>query len=57
MMSAAAAPGSLAMGDTGGLDKAEMDRFHSGILAQDVPIVESQRLELLPLDLEAELHL
>jgi phenylpropionate dioxygenase-like ring-hydroxylating dioxygenase large terminal subunit len=27
------------------------------ILAQDVPIVESQRPELLPLDLQAELHL
>jgi phenylpropionate dioxygenase-like ring-hydroxylating dioxygenase large terminal subunit len=27
------------------------------IPAQDVPIVESQRPELLPLDLQAELHL
>lgn len=35
----------------------EITRFHSSILAQDVPIVESQRPELLPLDLQAELHL
>jgi phenylpropionate dioxygenase-like ring-hydroxylating dioxygenase large terminal subunit len=27
------------------------------VSAQDVPIVESQRPELLPLDLQAELHL
>ena len=27
------------------------------IILQDVPIVESQRPELLPLDLQAELHL
>jgi phenylpropionate dioxygenase-like ring-hydroxylating dioxygenase large terminal subunit len=35
----------------------EITRFHSSILAQDIPIVESQRPELLPLDLQAELHL
>jgi phenylpropionate dioxygenase-like ring-hydroxylating dioxygenase large terminal subunit len=47
----------MAMSDTEGLDKGQIDRFHSSILAQDVPIVESQRPELLPLDLQAELHL
>jgi hypothetical protein len=26
-------------------------------MAQDIPVVESQRPELLPLDLQAELHL
>lgn len=40
-----------------GLTEAEITQFHSAILAQDVPIVESQRPELLPLDLQAELHL
>ena len=32
-------------------------RFEDMITWQDVPIVESQRPELLPLDLQAELHL
>jgi phenylpropionate dioxygenase-like ring-hydroxylating dioxygenase large terminal subunit len=31
--------------------------FHSRIVRQDFPIVESQRPKLLPLDLQAELHL
>ena len=31
--------------------------FEDRIVAQDIPIVESQRPELLPLDLQAELHL
>jgi phenylpropionate dioxygenase-like ring-hydroxylating dioxygenase large terminal subunit len=31
--------------------------FQDKITAQDIPIVESQRPELLPLDLQAELHL
>lgn len=31
--------------------------FQRAIFSQDVPIVESQRPELLPLDLQAELHL
>lgn len=31
--------------------------FQDKVTAQDVPIVESQRPELLPLDLQAELHL
>jgi phenylpropionate dioxygenase-like ring-hydroxylating dioxygenase large terminal subunit len=32
-------------------------RFQDEVTAQDLPIVESQRPELLPLDLQAELHL
>jgi phenylpropionate dioxygenase-like ring-hydroxylating dioxygenase large terminal subunit len=35
----------------------ELGAFHGSILAQDVPIVESQRPELLPLDLQVEFHL
>jgi phenylpropionate dioxygenase-like ring-hydroxylating dioxygenase large terminal subunit len=35
----------------------ETQRFEDMITWQDVPIVESQRPELLPLDLQAELHL
>jgi len=33
------------------------DRLQDTIFAQDLPILESQRPELLPLDLQAELHL
>ncbi|MDP9039913.1 MAG: aromatic ring-hydroxylating dioxygenase subunit alpha [Acidobacteriota bacterium] len=35
----------------------ELIRFQDTVTAQDVVIVESQRPELLPLDLQAELHL
>ena len=35
----------------------ELQAFQDRIVAQDRPIVESQRPELLPLDLQAELHL
>jgi phenylpropionate dioxygenase-like ring-hydroxylating dioxygenase large terminal subunit len=35
----------------------DMIAFQDKIFAQDRPIVESQRPELLPLDLQAELHL
>jgi phenylpropionate dioxygenase-like ring-hydroxylating dioxygenase large terminal subunit len=35
----------------------EIRAFETEVTAQDVPIVESQRPELLPLDLQAELHL
>jgi len=39
-------------------DKTEQSRsFQDRIVNQDIPIVESQRPELLPLDLQAELHL
>ena len=36
---------------------ADIRAFQDQIVAQDVPIVESQRPEALPLDLQAELHL
>jgi phenylpropionate dioxygenase-like ring-hydroxylating dioxygenase large terminal subunit len=36
---------------------AEIKAFEDRVTAQDIPIVESQRPELLPLDLPAELHL
>lgn len=35
----------------------ELRRFQDGIAGQDIPVVESQRPERLPLDLQAELHL
>jgi phenylpropionate dioxygenase-like ring-hydroxylating dioxygenase large terminal subunit len=35
----------------------ELVRWQDAIVAQDRPVVESQRPELLPLDLQAELHL
>jgi phenylpropionate dioxygenase-like ring-hydroxylating dioxygenase large terminal subunit len=35
----------------------ETQQFEDMITLRDVPIVESQRPELLPLDLQAELHL
>ncbi len=39
------------------LPEDEIRKFEDEITWQDVPIVESQRPELLPLDLQAELHL
>jgi phenylpropionate dioxygenase-like ring-hydroxylating dioxygenase large terminal subunit len=35
----------------------ELRRYQDVVTAQDIPIVEAQRPELLPLDLQAELHL
>jgi phenylpropionate dioxygenase-like ring-hydroxylating dioxygenase large terminal subunit len=35
----------------------DISGFQDTIFGQDVPVVESQRPELLPLDLQAELHL
>jgi len=35
----------------------QLRSFQDVVSAQDIPIVESQRPELLPLDLQAELHL
>ena len=35
----------------------ELRKFQDEVTAQDIPIVESQRPELLPLDLQSELHL
>jgi phenylpropionate dioxygenase-like ring-hydroxylating dioxygenase large terminal subunit len=43
--------------DYGNLPDEEVRRFQDLITLQDIPIVESQRPELLPLDLQAELHL
>ncbi|WIG60784.1 MAG: Vanillate O-demethylase oxygenase subunit [Ktedonobacterales bacterium] len=43
--------------DYGDQTEAEIRDFENLITWQDVPIVESQRPELLPLDLQAELHL
>jgi phenylpropionate dioxygenase-like ring-hydroxylating dioxygenase large terminal subunit len=39
------------------IPEAEMIAFQDAVATQDVPIVESQRPEKLPLDLQAELHL
>lgn len=47
----------LAMDYGQDLDEEELRRFQDKVTAQDIPIVESQRPELLPLDLQAELHL
>jgi phenylpropionate dioxygenase-like ring-hydroxylating dioxygenase large terminal subunit len=35
----------------------DLRAFEDAIMAQDIPVVESQRPELLPLDLQTELHL
>ncbi len=43
--------------DYGDRPDEEIRQFEDMITLQDVPIVESQRPELLPLDLQAELHL
>ncbi len=37
--------------------EAELRAFQDRVAGEDIPIVESQRPELLPLDLQAELHL
>ena len=39
------------------LPESDLQAFQDRIVAQDRPIVESQRPELLPLDVQAELHL
>jgi phenylpropionate dioxygenase-like ring-hydroxylating dioxygenase large terminal subunit len=38
-------------------DQEETRNFNNKIVGQDIPVVESQRPELLPLDLQSELHL
>jgi len=43
--------------DYGNLSDEQIRSFQDDIIAQDIPVVESQRPELLPLDLQAELHL
>jgi phenylpropionate dioxygenase-like ring-hydroxylating dioxygenase large terminal subunit len=47
----------LAMNYADDVPDAELLEFQNRITAQDKPIVESQRPELLPLDLREELHL
>lgn len=47
----------IATTHTGGATDAELIARQDEIFGQDQPIVESQRPELLPLDLQAELHL
>ena len=43
--------------DYGDLSDEQVRQFQDDIIKQDIPIVESQHPELLPLDLQAELHL
>jgi phenylpropionate dioxygenase-like ring-hydroxylating dioxygenase large terminal subunit len=43
--------------DYGNLSDEQIRSFQDEIITQDIPVVESQRPELLPLDLQAELHL
>lgn len=43
--------------DYGDLSDHDVRAFQDEIIRQDIPVVESQRPELLPLDLQAELHL
>jgi phenylpropionate dioxygenase-like ring-hydroxylating dioxygenase large terminal subunit len=43
--------------DYGDQSEEQVRSFQDSITRQDIPIVESQRPELLPLDLQAELHL
>jgi phenylpropionate dioxygenase-like ring-hydroxylating dioxygenase large terminal subunit len=43
--------------DYSDLSDYDIQKFQDDIIKQDIPIVESQRPELLPLDLQAELHL
>ena len=47
----------MAMNYSHELPEAEFVAFQNRIFAQDKPILQSQRPELLPLDLQAELHL
>jgi phenylpropionate dioxygenase-like ring-hydroxylating dioxygenase large terminal subunit len=43
--------------DYGELPDSQVRQFQDDVIKQDIPILESQRPELLPLDLQAELHL
>jgi len=47
----------LAMNYAHDVPEAELRHFQDVVAAQDIPIVNSQRPELLPLDLQSELHL
>lgn len=47
----------IALNYAHGTPAEELFRFQDIVTRQDIPIVEAQRPELLPLDLQAELHL
>lgn len=47
----------IAMDYGGQIPEEELKAFQERIVSQDIPVVESQRPEKLPLDLQAELHL
>jgi phenylpropionate dioxygenase-like ring-hydroxylating dioxygenase large terminal subunit len=47
----------IAMNYGGDIPEDELKAFQEKIVGQDIPVVESQRPERLPLDLQAELHL
>jgi phenylpropionate dioxygenase-like ring-hydroxylating dioxygenase large terminal subunit len=47
----------MVMGGVDQIPEAALTEYVDNIFLQDVPIVESQRPERLPLDLQAELHL
>lgn len=47
----------IALNNQFDLDDDEFIAFTTKIIEEDIPVVESQRPELLPLDLQAELHL
>ncbi|MEM7348667.1 MAG: aromatic ring-hydroxylating dioxygenase subunit alpha [Chloroflexota bacterium] len=47
----------MAMTEGNEVPDAELQAYQDVIVSQDLPIVQSQRPELLPLDLQAELHL
>jgi phenylpropionate dioxygenase-like ring-hydroxylating dioxygenase large terminal subunit len=49
--------GIMAMNYDAGSSDEEVRAFEDYVFSQDIPIVESQRPELLPLDLQEELHL
>ncbi|MDE1853164.1 MAG: aromatic ring-hydroxylating dioxygenase subunit alpha [Thaumarchaeota archaeon] len=47
----------IAMNYSHDIPEEELKAFQERIVSQDIPVVESQRPERLPLDLQAELHL
>ena len=53
----APSPGPTSALDYGDQTDEQIRAFEDKITWQDIPVVESQRPELLPLDLQAELHL
>jgi len=49
--------GIMALNYASDVSEESLQKFQDVVSGQDIPIVESQRPELLPLDLQAELHL